>query len=36
LQVFEQVFHVVFVWVWDGDEQRFMVAFHVLMLGILF
>jgi len=36
LQVFYQVFHVVFIWVWDGDEQRFMVVFHLLMLGILF
>jgi hypothetical protein len=36
LQVFDQVFHVVFIWVWDGDEQCFMVVFHLLMLGILF
>ena len=36
LQVFDQVFHVVFIWLWDGDEQRFMVVFHLLMLGILF
>jgi hypothetical protein len=31
-----QVYHVVSVWLWEGDERRFMVAFHLLMLGILF